>query len=301
MEIAPEAPFVFHGMPFNMDTLYMSWLVMAILVFGGRMATRRMTEMPGRWQLCMEMFVGFFDSISEQALGGRGRKYLPFVGSVFLFVWGCNLIGLIPLPHFEEPTRDLNTPIGLAILAIATAHVSAIVVKGFRSWWWEFFEPSFPASGTVGMVVGVVSGVIAAGVFVLIAIPVCKAMPGLSAVGRGIAVAALVLLAAAIVMTAVFAFQMRKVPNLPMAPLNFVGEVGKSVSLPFRLYGNIFGGAVIIIVLGSLLKEIAVPLILLPFFGLFVGTIQAFVFSMLALTYVAVAITEEEEGEEEAQ
>ena len=78
-----------------------------------------------------------------------------------------------------------------------------------------------------------------------------------------------------------------------MAPLNVVGELGKSISLPFRLYGNVFGGAVIITVLSHLIMHVGLPPLLNVFFGIFVGTIQAFVFAMLALTYTAVAIAQE--------
>lgn len=296
MEIAPDAPLMIRGMSFNMMTLYMSWAVMVILAFTTWKATRRLDEVPGRWQLCLEMFVDFFDSLAEQALGERGRKYLPFVGTIFLFVWGCNIIGLFP--HCEEPTRDLNTPIGLAILAIGTAQVSAIVVKGFRTWWWEFFEPSFPAEGTAGKVVGLLSAIIAAAVYLFIVAKVVAAMSGFTVAGRVVSVVVLLVVGVALVATGVISVKSKRVPNLPMAPLNFVGEVGKSISLPFRLYGNIFGGAVIIIVISSLLKQVVMPLLLLAFFGIFVGTIQAFVFAMLSLTYIAVAIAEDE-GEAE--
>ncbi len=296
MDIAPDAPVRLFGLSFNMTTLYMSWLVAAIWVFAAWMATRRLTETPTRWQLCMEMFVDFFDTLAGQALGERGRKYVPFVGTIFLFVWGSNLIGVVP--GCEEPTRDLNTPLGLAVLAIATAHLSAIAVKGFSTWWWEFFEPAFPAEGWVGKTIGGLFAVVTAGAYALIAMKVFhNVIPKAGPAGKAIAVAALVLVGAAIIMTAVFAFQRRQVPNLPMAPLNFVGEVGKSISLPFRLYGNIFGGAVIIIVISSLIKYIALPVVLMFFFGLFVGTIQAFVFAMLSLTYISVALAQEE-GEE---
>ena len=294
MEIAPEAPLTIFGMSFNMMTLYMSWVVIGVLLLGGWLATRRMTEVPSRWQLCMELFVGFFDSLTQQTLGERGRKYLPFIGTIFLFVWGCNLIGLIP--GFEEPTRDLNTTIGLAVLAIGTAQISGMVVKGFRSWWWEFFEPSFPGSGKAGLIVGSATAAISVAAYVLVVVQVCtKALPGLSVVSRALAVAILCLAGLAIVVTMAFAFQKRRVPNVFMAPLNVVGEVGKSISLPFRLYGNIFGGAVILIVVSYLAKQIVFPVIINLFFGLLIGTIQAFVFAMLSLTYTAVAIAEQEE------
>lgn len=88
-------------------------------------------------------------------------------------------------------------------------------------------------------------------------------------------------------------------PIFIMFPLNIVGEFGKVISHSFRLFGNIFGGGIIISVIPfiifTLFKWWGIPLnlISLPilncFFGLFVGTVQALVFSVLALTYIAVA------------
>ena len=79
-------------------------------------------------------------------------------------------------------------------------------------------------------------------------------------------------------------------PLPPLAPLNMVGEVSKAVSISFRLFGNILGGSIIILVVSSLVKFVLLPIGLNMFFGIFVGTIQAFVFTMLALTYIGVEI-----------
>jgi F-type H+-transporting ATPase subunit a len=74
-------------------------------------------------------------------------------------------------------------------------------------------------------------------------------------------------------------------------PLNVVGELAKIVSISFRLFGNIIGGAIIIIVVGHLVYRFSLLAIGLDFFFIFfVGTVQAFVFTMLTLTYIAVAI-----------
>jgi len=88
-------------------------------------------------------------------------------------------------------------------------------------------------------------------------------------------------------------------------PINVISELGKVISHSFRLFGNMFGGAVIFAVVGPIVfeisKTIGVPLaiaspflillflILQVFFGLFIGTVQAFVFSVLALTYIGYA------------
>ena len=81
-------------------------------------------------------------------------------------------------------------------------------------------------------------------------------------------------------------------PFFIMAPLNVIGEMTKGVSLSFRLFGNISGGSIIILVVSYLFRYTVLPVGLNLFFGLFVGTVQAFVFTMLSLTYIAVAIAE---------
>jgi F-type H+-transporting ATPase subunit a len=81
-------------------------------------------------------------------------------------------------------------------------------------------------------------------------------------------------------------------PFFILMPLNVIGEFAKGVSLSFRLFGNICGGAIIIVVISYLVKYTILPVGLNMFFGIFVGTIQAFVFTMLSMTYIAVAIQE---------
>ena len=81
-------------------------------------------------------------------------------------------------------------------------------------------------------------------------------------------------------------------PFFVMMPLNVIGELAKGVSLAFRLFGNILGGAIIVMVISYLTKYVVIPVGLNIFFGIFVGTIQAFVFTMLSMTYMAVAIAD---------
>ena len=77
-----------------------------------------------------------------------------------------------------------------------------------------------------------------------------------------------------------------------MFPIEIVSHFSRLVSLSFRLFGNILGGAIIILVVSSLVKFVLLPIGLNLFFGMFVGSIQAFVFTMLALTYIGVEISE---------
>ncbi|ABW66611.1 F0F1 ATP synthase subunit A [Desulfosudis oleivorans] len=79
-------------------------------------------------------------------------------------------------------------------------------------------------------------------------------------------------------------------PFFILLPLNLIGELAKVISISFRLFGNIMGGSIIILVVSHLVYSLILPPFLCFFFGLFVGTIQAFVFTMLTIVYVSVQI-----------
>ncbi len=79
-------------------------------------------------------------------------------------------------------------------------------------------------------------------------------------------------------------------PIFFMMPLNLIGELAKVVSISFRLFGNIMGGSIIILVVSYLTLSLVLPPFLITFFVIFIGAIQAFVFTMLTLVYIAVQV-----------
>jgi F-type H+-transporting ATPase subunit a len=82
-----------------------------------------------------------------------------------------------------------------------------------------------------------------------------------------------------------------KLSALFFFPLNVIGELAKIISISFRIFGNILGGGIIIIVVSNLVYHFSwLALGLDMFFIFFVGMVQAFVFTMLTLTYISVAI-----------
>ena len=94
-------------------------------------------------------------------------------------------------------------------------------------------------------------------------------------------------------------------PFFLMLPLHVVGKLATIISIAFRLYGNIYGGATITHLYFSGLKswwiyEIAglctANIVMFGFFGLFEGFLQAFVFTMLTITYLSIAVHHEPEG-----
>ncbi len=79
-----------------------------------------------------------------------------------------------------------------------------------------------------------------------------------------------------------------------MFPLNVVGKCAEVVSVSFRLFGNIFGGAIILSIISGLIYYMLLPIGMFGYFGVFAGTVQAFVFTMLALTYISSGAAEEQ-------
>lgn len=81
-------------------------------------------------------------------------------------------------------------------------------------------------------------------------------------------------------------------PSIVILPFNLIGEVSKAVSLSIRLYGNVMSGAMIVAILLGV-TPFFFPIIM-DLFGLLIGVIQAYVFSVLATVYIAAAMAEPE-------
>jgi F-type H+-transporting ATPase subunit a len=211
-------PFMGHDVTFNIEAIAMTWIVCGLLIAFGLLATHKKARFPGPMQIIGELFVSQFFNLTEDALNKEmAKKYGPLICALFMFLVMSNWLGI--LPHLEEPTRDLNTPLSLGLMGFVIAHSVAIKTKGLKAYVKEYFQPIFF-----------------------------------------------------------------------MMPLNLIGEVAKIVSISFRLFGNIMGGSIIIIVVSYLTFNIIFPPLLNAFFGLFVGAIQAFVFTMLTLVYISVQV-----------
>ena len=203
---------------FNVETITMTWIVMASLIVFGFLATRKVSFLPNPFQVVAEFLVGGFYGLTRDALDEEmAKKYFPLVCGLFMFLLLSNWLGIIP--KLSEPTKDLNTTLGFGIMGFFIAHHAGIKTKGFKKYLNEYFQPIFF-----------------------------------------------------------------------MAPLNVIGELAKVVSISFRLYGNILGGSIIILIVSHLVYGLLLPPVLIAFFGLFVGSIQAFVFTMLTVVYISVQV-----------
>ena len=131
------------GFPLNIDTVIMTWIVMAIVIVIGFLATRNVKIVPGRLQSAIEMIVIALIEQVENNMGPKGRIVVPIIITLFLFIFVSNELGLIP-GGFVSPTADLNTTLGLAIFVALLVHIMGIKQKGFFKHFKHFFEPFVP-------------------------------------------------------------------------------------------------------------------------------------------------------------
>lgn len=122
--IIPE-PTRWHQPDLIPNTIFAVLVIAFLFIF----VTRKLKHIPeGRGQTLLELFVGGIIDFFGGILGPHGRKYVPFVGSFFIFILSLNYLGLIP--GFQAPTADLNTTLALGITAVIGVQIIAIKENG---------------------------------------------------------------------------------------------------------------------------------------------------------------------------
>jgi len=215
MEISPDQIVYWEwGLVRVTATLLFSWVVMAVLAVGSWLITRTVSVGPGlsRWQNGLEVLLTQILDQIETASLQNPRRYVPFVGTLFLFIVTCNMLDVVP--GFRAPTASLTTPAALALCVFIAVPVYGIRNRGLRGYLRQYLRPS----------------------------PL-------------------------------------------MLPFTLIGELSRTVALAIRLFGNIMSGQLIVAILLSL-APLFFPVVM-QLFGLLIGVIQAYVFAILALVYIA--------------
>jgi F-type H+-transporting ATPase subunit a len=122
-------------LPHNARRPWSDWLVCEILVvlfmlvFFGWVRGRLSVDRPGKVQHTLELTYEFFYASADEIVGHNGPRYLPFFGTIFLFILLMNAIGLIP--GFDSPTMYPMVPLGMAVSVIFFYHATGIREHGF--------------------------------------------------------------------------------------------------------------------------------------------------------------------------
>ena len=217
MNISPDNIVIVQIGAFQINaTLLFTWVVMVFLTLASYLLTRRFTDDVhiSRWQSLLELLITGLRSQIRDVSQQEPGPFLPFIGTLFVFILTANLLNIIP--GFQSPTASLSTTTALAICVFVAVPVFGIAERGLLNYLKQYTKPT-----------------------------------------------------------------------IFMLPFNILGELSRTLALAVRLYGNMMSGSVIAAILLGF-----IPLffpIIMQLFGLITGTIQAYIFSVLAMVYIASA------------
>jgi len=130
-----------HQIAFTNSALWMCLAVVALWVF--MLGGMKRELVPGRWQMMVEGATGFIDNMLAANVGPEGKKYVPYVFSLFMFILFANLLGLLPLGLFGvHPFTFTSHFTVTGVLAIMS--FSIVLVVGFWRHGLHFFSLFVP-------------------------------------------------------------------------------------------------------------------------------------------------------------
>ena len=191
-----------------------SWLVMLVLIVLGAIAAKGISLIPGKGQNFFEIVIGGIEDFMVDITGDEGRWLLPIVATIFIYIFICNLVGLIP--GFFPPTAKLETTLGCALVVVVFTHLIGVKYHGV---------------GYIKHFLG----------------PVWWMIP-------------------------------------IILPIEIIGHLARILSLSFRLFGNMAGHELVLLLLFFLAGAFFAPLPIMAM-GIFVSLVQAFVFFLLSIMY----------------
>jgi F-type H+-transporting ATPase subunit a len=121
------------------DYVVMSLVAAGILILFFSLSSKKPTLIPSKLQNVLELIIQFFENLLSELIGKEGKKYLPMVGTIGLFILTCNLMGLVP--GFMSPTSKLNVTAGCALTIFIYYHWQGIKSQGFFKYLKHFMGP----------------------------------------------------------------------------------------------------------------------------------------------------------------
>ena len=144
MRLSPDQKIFWEYGFFNLNlTIVITWVLMILMVTGAWLITRNLKSdiKTTRWQNVLEMLVlTMKDQIKEVGLN-KPRKYMGFIGTLFLFIMVSNLLSIIP--WYEPPTASLSTTAALAICVFLAVPLFGITENGLKGYLKSYLQPNF--------------------------------------------------------------------------------------------------------------------------------------------------------------
>jgi len=105
-----------------------TWIVMAFMIIAGALMAKTISIIPSMPQNVLEAIISNIEEFVVQTAGEEGRFFFPLVGTLFLFIFISNLVGLFP--GFFPPTAKLQTTLGLALIVFFATHYIGVRHSG---------------------------------------------------------------------------------------------------------------------------------------------------------------------------
>lgn len=129
---------LFGGIPIG-ESVVVTWIIMAVLVLLSVCLTRNLkVENPGKGQLLLETAVSALHKMVSGMVGEEGKRYVPYLMTVLIYIGIANIIGLFGL---KPPTKDLTVTIALAVMSIVLIEYAGIYARGMKGWIKSFAQP----------------------------------------------------------------------------------------------------------------------------------------------------------------
>lgn len=107
-----------------------SWVVMILLITLGAIAAKSVSLIPGKAQNVFEVVISGIENFMIDVTGEEGRWLFPLVATIFIYIFSCNLIGLVP--GFFPPTASLNTTASCALTVFIFTHIIGVKYHGVK-------------------------------------------------------------------------------------------------------------------------------------------------------------------------
>ena len=107
-----------------------SWLVMFILIILGSIAVKGISIIPSKTQNIFELIISGLEDFMVSLTGEEGRWFFPFLATIFIYIFTCNLMGLIPGCY--PPTASINTTASCAVTVFVFTHVIGLKYHGIK-------------------------------------------------------------------------------------------------------------------------------------------------------------------------
>jgi F-type H+-transporting ATPase subunit a len=124
-------------------TIVFTWFEMILLVAGSWLITRKLTSdvSISRWQNLLEILVAGIARQIEEITRQKPEPFLPFVGTLFLFILLSNLLSVVPF--YQPPTASLSTTSALALCVFIAVPIYGLSTRSLGSYLRQYIEPSF--------------------------------------------------------------------------------------------------------------------------------------------------------------